>query len=181
MKQECIRNLAAMKRSRRIDAMRDFLLKFSIDRKRWLHWLFQAKKRYGLCILNYTVTSNHTHLLVLNTGNDVIPKSIQLLAGRTAREYNQRKNRQGAFWQDRYHATAVESDRHLIKCLTYIDLNMVRAGVVSHPAKWPFAGYNEIQEPPERYRLIDRDKLRCLVGVENDRRLRKAHRSWVES
>lgn len=33
---------------------------------------------------------------------------MQLIAGRTAQEYNQRKNRQGAFWEERYHATAIE-------------------------------------------------------------------------
>ena len=31
-----------------------------------------------------------------------------------------------AFWEDRYHATAIESDDHLHRCLVYIDLNMVR-------------------------------------------------------
>jgi putative transposase len=51
------------------------------------------KKRYGLCILNYTVTSNHIHLLVYDTNKDVISKSIQLIAGRTAREYNLRFRR----------------------------------------------------------------------------------------
>ncbi len=44
-------------------------------------------------------------------------------------EYNLRKNRKSAFWQDRYHATAVESNRHLRQCIAYIDMNMVRAGV----------------------------------------------------
>jgi putative transposase len=43
---------------------KEFLLKFPRDRQRWLAWLFEAKKRYGLDILNYTVTSNHIHLLV---------------------------------------------------------------------------------------------------------------------
>jgi REP element-mobilizing transposase RayT len=75
---------------------REFLLKFSKDKKRWLSWLFEAKKRYGLSILNYTVTSNHIHLLLFDNKKDTIkkdtiPKSIQLLAGRTAREFNQRK------------------------------------------------------------------------------------------
>ena len=84
---------------------------------------------------------------------------MQLIAGRTGQEYNQRKNRKGAFWEDRYHATAVESGSHLIQCLVYIDLNMVRAGVISHPEEWPFSGYNEIQRPRERYGLIDHDRL----------------------
>jgi REP element-mobilizing transposase RayT len=68
-----------------------------------------AKKRFGLCILNYTVTSNHIHLLVLDSKKDVIAKSIRLIAVRTGQEYNQRKNRKGAYWEDRYHATAVEN------------------------------------------------------------------------
>lgn len=29
-------------------------------------WLFEAKKRYGLCLLNYVATSNHVHLRVLD-------------------------------------------------------------------------------------------------------------------
>jgi putative transposase len=38
---------------------KEFLLKFARDRRRYLRWLFEAKKRYGLCVLNYAVTSNH--------------------------------------------------------------------------------------------------------------------------
>jgi REP element-mobilizing transposase RayT len=82
--------------------------------------------------LDYIATSNHIHLLVVDTAEGVIPKSLQLIAGRTGQEFNVRKNRKGAFWEDRYHATAVETGEHLAKCLVYIDLNMVRAGVVSH-------------------------------------------------
>jgi hypothetical protein len=41
---------------------REFLLKFAKDRRRWLQWLFETNKRYGLPILNYAVTSNHIHL-----------------------------------------------------------------------------------------------------------------------
>jgi len=47
---------------------REFLLKFTKDKRRWMHWLFEAKKRFGLCILNFTVTSNHVHLLVYDIG-----------------------------------------------------------------------------------------------------------------
>jgi putative transposase len=62
-------------------------------------------------------------------------QSIQLIAGRTAQEYNERKNRHGAFWEDRYQASAIEPDEHLHRCLVYIDLNMVRAGTIGHLAK----------------------------------------------
>ena len=105
---------------------REFLLKFAKDKRRWIQWLFESNRRYGLTILNYVVTSNHIHLLVVDDGvRDTIPKSIQLTAGRCAQEYNLRKKRKGAYWEDRYHATAIEDGRHLLNCLVYIDLNMV--------------------------------------------------------
>jgi len=51
-----------------------------------------------------------------------------------AQESNERKGRKGAYWEDRYHATAIETGEHLLRCLVYVDLNMVRAGVVKHPS-----------------------------------------------
>jgi putative transposase len=159
---------------------RQFLLKFGRDRCRYLHWLFKAKKRFGLRVLDYMVTSNHIHLLVKDTSQDVIAQSMQLIAGRTAQEYNERKGRHGAFWEDRYHATAIEADEHLHRCLVYIDLNMVRAGVVSHPVEWVHGGYAEIQKPPKRYAIIDREGLAALCGFTDLRDFKRAHREWIE-
>jgi len=160
---------------------REFLLKFSKDRHRYLQWLYQARKRYGLTILNYMVTSNHVHLLVVDDGDrDVIPSSMQLVAGRTGQEYNQRKDRKGAYWEDRYHATAVESGDHLARCMVYIDTNMVRAGVVSHPSMWSFCGYNEIQEPRRKNVLIDYERLQGLLGAGSYDQLTSRYKGWVE-
>lgn len=142
---------------------KEFLLKFARDRRRWRQWLFKAKQRYGLRVLNYMVTSNHIHLLVYDDGRkNVIPRSVQLISGRVGQEYNQRKSRNGSFWGDRYHATAIESGLHLMRCLVYIDLNMVRAGVVNHPSEWEFCGYHELQSIPERKRIID---YTCLIKL----------------
>ncbi len=41
---------------------RAYLLKFARDRERWLRRLFEAKKRFGLIVLGYTVNSNHIPL-----------------------------------------------------------------------------------------------------------------------
>ncbi len=160
----------------------EFLLRFSADRQRWLHWLYQARKRFGLTILDYMVTSNHVHLLVSDdAGRSVIPDSIQLVAGRTAWEYNRRKKRKGAYWEDRYHATAVESGLHLARCIAYIDTNTVRAGVVGHPSEWECCGYREIQSPRRKNVLINRRRLCELTGIGSQERLQGEHAAWVES
>ncbi|MBD3413375.1 MAG: transposase [Candidatus Aminicenantes bacterium] len=160
---------------------RKFLLKFVRDRKRWLYWLFQAKKRYKIHILNYIVTSNHIHLLVHDDlKKSFISESMNLTAGRTAWEYNRRKSRKGAFWEDRYHATAVESDSHLWQCMIYIDLNMLRAGVVKHPSEWPHSGYNEMIAQKERYSIIDFPYLIKLLRVKDRGGLIDTYEEMIE-
>lgn len=160
---------------------KEFLLKFKRDRHEWLKWLYEARKRFNLCILDFMVTSNHIHLLVWDDGpRDAIPKSIHLIAGQTAQSYNRRKNRRGAFWEDRYHATAVDNDSHFLRCMTYIDLNMVRAGVVKHPLEWPFCGFYETQNIPRRKPLIHYDALMRLFGTGDLQSLQHKHRELVD-
>ena len=118
--------------------------------------------------------------MVDDKDRDVIPNSIKLVAGRTGQEFNIRKKRKGAFWEDRYHATAIESGDHLFRCLVYIDLNMVRAGVVDHPSEWPFCGYNEIQEPKRKSILINYQKLTNLLGFDSYDDAIKYHKRWVD-
>lgn len=59
-------------------------------------------------------------------------------------------------------------------------LNMVRNGIVSHPTSWAHGGYNEIQNPPLRYSLINREQLIACCGLSSDEQLRKEHRQWME-
>ncbi len=64
--------------------------------------------------------------------------------------------------------------------MVYIDTNMVRAGVVSHPAMWPFCSYNEIQEPRRKNVLINYEKLQRLLGAASYEQLRSSHKGWIE-
>jgi putative transposase len=145
-------------------------------------WLREARKRFGVQILNYAVTSNHVHLLVKDSGDaGSIPSAIQLVAGRTGQEYNHRKRRKGAFWEDRYHATAIETGEHLRRCLVYTDLNMVRAGVVKHPAEWVHGGYHEIQGQRRRNSILALDVLAQAVEAGSREELARAHREWIEA
>ena len=73
----------------------------------------------------------------------------------------------------------MQTDHHLIRCLSYIDLNMVRAGEVCHPRQWEVSGYHEIQSPRQRKAIIDHKTLCELVGKSNIDQLQNAHNVWV--
>ena len=61
-----------------------------------------------------------------------------------ARYYNKRHNRRGYFWGDRFKSVVVDKGETLINCLSYIDLNPLRAGIVNRPEdyRWNSLGYH---------------------------------------
>jgi putative transposase len=63
--------------------------------------------------------------------------------------------------------------------MVYIDLNMVRAGVVDHPGEWPFCGYSEIMSSRQRYRLVDRPKLMDTFQFGDEAVLRTEYNEWI--
>ena len=104
---------------------------------------------------------------------------MQKLEGEFAGYFNRRKGRSGSFWGDRYHCTMVEDGEHLWNCLKYVDLNMVRAGVVSHPCEWQWCGYQELVGEKTRYRLLDLDRLLELLGMPDPESFAAEYRTRV--
>jgi putative transposase len=143
---------------------RSFLLKFARDRSEYCRHLRLVSKQFGVSLLNYCVTSNHTHEIAIESWRGGISRMMQKLEGEFAGSFNRRKNRHGAFWEDRYHCTMVEDGEHLWNCIQYIDLNMVRAGVVLHPSDWPWCGYRELVGQKTRYCLLHVERLLELLG-----------------
>jgi len=177
---------------------KEFLLRFRKDKQCWIRWTIEAKRRYGLAILNFMITSNHIHLLAMalasasrcgRAGRSIsaLSRALQLIESRVAQAYNTRKDRHGAFWEDRYHATAIESGLQLARCLTYIDMNMVRARVVGHPRDWPWCGYHElgreVEAPVLRRRrfVVDTGALLGLVGVPDVATLFARRSEWIDA
>ena len=90
---------------------------------------------------------------------------MRQVEGEFAKAYNRRKRRDNAFWGDPYHATAGEAGEHLWRCVCYVELNMVRCGVVKHPRDWQWVGYQEIMGVRQRYRVLDLERLCWRLGT----------------
>jgi hypothetical protein len=59
-----------------------FLLMFAKDRRKRLHGWFEEKKRGGHCALDCIVISNHSHLLIADSDENVIPSTLEFATGR---------------------------------------------------------------------------------------------------
>jgi putative transposase len=158
---------------------RAFLLGFARDRSEHRERLRLASKKFNVSLLNYCLTSNHTHEIAIESREGGISRMMQSLEGDFAGSFNRRKDRSGAFWEDRYHCTMVEDGEHLWNCVQYVDLNMVRAGVVSHPCDWQWCGYRELVGERTRYRLLDINLLLELLGMPDIESFRVEYRTRI--
>ena len=156
---------------------RAFLLRFGRDRNAYRSWLREGARRTRTRVLTYNITSNHVHVVAEAGSGPGVARMMQMVEGSVAGQYNRRKGRHGAFWQGRYWGTIIESGTHLWDCLVYVDLNMVRAGVVDRPEDWRWSGCRELLGLRSRYRVVDLDRLVAVTGAASLEDFREAYRA----
>jgi putative transposase len=112
------------------------------DRHHYLEWLRKAAEQYGVFVHAYVLMTNHVHLLATGTGVGAIGRTMQSLGRRYVRYVNSSYQRTGTLWEGRYKSCLVDSDRYLLTCYRYIELNPVRAGMVRTPGDYRWSSYN---------------------------------------
>lgn len=100
-----------------------------------------ASGQHGCAIHAYVLMTNHAHLLMTPRHEDSIGKTLQSLGRRYVRHFNHTQKRTGTLWEGRYKATLIDSERYLLTCYRYIELNPVRANMVRHPHEYPWSSY----------------------------------------
>ncbi len=151
-----------------------------VERRRYLYWLFQARRRFGLSILNYSVHINEVHLMCMDKGRGEIPCSMHMLAEAMADDLNTRKQTTGQVWENHYQAAVITSTHEIPQALARMDLSTVNAGYVNHPIHWRHSGYFEVQNPPARARRIDFNAMQRLLHPLDFKHLQTLRRTWAE-
>ena len=112
------------------------------DYQFYLEKLTHACKSYDCDIHAYVLMTNHVHLLMTPHSEHSIGKAIQSLGRYYVQYFNYTYCRTGTLWEGRYKATLIDSEHYLLLCSRYIELNPARAGMVSHPAEYPWSSYH---------------------------------------
>ncbi len=100
-----------------------------------------VSRRYQLEVHAYCLMNNHVHFLVTPQNEDAISNTMRVVGSRYAQAVNKRFGRTGTLWEGRHRASLVQSDRYLLACYRYIELNPVRAGLVVTPAEYRWSSY----------------------------------------
>ena len=88
-----------------------------------------ARNRFGFRLTQFSVQSNHIHMIVEATGRPALSRGMQGLGVRLARAINTRLRRAGKVFADRYHDRILKSLREVRNALEYVLKNARRHGI----------------------------------------------------
>ena len=66
----------------------------------------------------------------------------QVLGRRYVYYVNKTYKRTGTLWEGRYKSSLIDSDRYLLTCMRYIELNPIRAEMVNHPGEYKWSSFH---------------------------------------
>jgi len=77
---------------------------------------------------------------------------------------NKKNNTSGHFWSDRFYSTILESDEALLSCMTYVDLNAIRAGIVNTPDQYEYGTIGYLLKKKNRSGMIALERLQNVLS-----------------
>ena len=120
---------------------RQDIFKTTADHQRMLDLLEEHSRLQGVDVHAYVLMSNHVHLLLTPQQEQALPKMMQAVGRSYVQSFNKVHGRTGTLWEGRYRSTLIQTDRYLLACMVYIDLNPVRAHIVTKPEDYPWSSH----------------------------------------
>ena len=111
------------------------------DYQFFLDCLARLAKRFRCALHAHVLMTNHFHLLLtseLEAGPSLLMK---FLGQRYVQYVNRTYRRTGSLWEGRFRSSLVQTERYLLGCYRYIEMNPVRANMVKHPIEYPWSSY----------------------------------------
>ena len=136
------------------------------DYQRYLADLRELKDAFGVKVYAYCLMTNHVHLL-LAPGEAMagLGQLMKALAARATRYRNRLEGRSGTLWESRYRSSVVQTDTYLLACSRYIELNPVRARMVSDPSEYRWSSYTSRIDTGDSTGWLDTDP--CFLALRN--------------
>jgi len=111
------------------------------DYKAYLHWLNMYANKYDVSVHAWVLMTNHVHLLCTPNTENALSLMMQALGRQYVQYFNRQYQRSGTLWEGRFRSCLIESETYFLAASRYIELNPVRAGMVSVPEDYPWSSY----------------------------------------
>jgi putative transposase len=112
-----------------------------IDYIAYLDFLRGSAARFGCQVHAYCLMTNHVHLLVTPDTHDACGRLMKQVGQCHVQRINHRLGRTGTLWEGRFYSSLVNTESYVLACYRYVELNPVRAGMVTTPNEYRWSSY----------------------------------------
>ena len=125
------------------------------DYQTYLELMASCCASNGIDVWAYSLMPNHVHLIAVPERAESLRKAIGEAHRRYTRHINFRENWRGHLWQERF-ASFPMDEAHLLSAARYIELNPVRARLVTRPERYRWSSVSA--------HLLGRDDVLVKTG-----------------
>ena len=111
------------------------------DMQAYVTWLADYAQQFEVAVHAWVLMTNHVHLLCTPKSSGAISTMMQSVGRRYVQYFNRRYQRSGTLWEGRFRSCLVQQESYLLQVYRYIELNPVRAGMVTDPADYSWSSY----------------------------------------
>lgn len=108
------------------------------DRHKYLSLLHFYSGRYHLEIWGFCLMDNHVHLIAYPENADSLSRALAVTHMSYAQYLHRKTGISGHLWQGRFFSCALD-DNHLIRAMRYVEMNPIRAKLVTKPEDWTWS------------------------------------------
>lgn len=119
----------------------DWLLQWNWAKQAYYDLLLKYKNKYGVEIYAYNFMDNHPHLVGHLQNKENFSAFFRIVNSMFARIVNRHLRRRGQVVMDRFKSPQIESDKHMLTAMAYVDLNQHRAKKVKRPEDNDWSSY----------------------------------------
>lgn len=148
------------------------------DYQKFLQYIAEAKKKFGILIHSYVLMGNHYHLII-ETPEANLSKALHHINSSYTTYINHKRKRSGHLFQGRYKAIVVSKDNYLVELSRYIHLNPFRAGKVEKPEEYQYSSY-KTYKTGKKDEILTQDLILGLIAGHKSEARRK-YKAFVET
>jgi len=108
------------------------------DREKYLTFIKNESKQYGVTILAYCLMTNHVHFIGVPEKENSLGDTFKYAHMKYSQYYNKKKKLTGHLFQGRFYSSVMD-EVHTLACARYIERNPVRARLAKKPYLYEFS------------------------------------------
>lgn len=104
--------------------------------------LRDASVRHQVDVHAYALMTNHFHIVATARVATGLSDAMQVLGTKYVAYFNRRHIRTGRLFEGPFKSSVIDSEAYWFTCMRYVELNPLRAGLVSDPSEYRWSSYS---------------------------------------